>query len=66
MSKEAVGKQLSLRGGTELTHVLELPGDVFQVDVRRSEDILGIKYRTLEACITDTIQSFQVVGSQGR
>ncbi|KAH7129027.1 NADPH-dependent methylglyoxal reductase-like protein GRE2 [Dactylonectria macrodidyma] len=39
----------------------ELPADVYGFDTRRSVEILGIKYRSLEDCVTDTVRSFSAV-----
>lgn len=63
---ESPARQRPLRNGAVLISALELPADLFQVDTQRSEEILGIKYRTLEACIVDTIKSFQAVESQNK
>ena len=35
---------------------------IFKFNNKRSIDILGLKYRTLEECIVDSIKSFQEVG----
>ena len=39
----------------------DLPKDVFRYDNSRSVDILGLKYRSLEDCVTDTVKSLQAV-----
>lgn len=35
----------------------ELP-DTYKVDVRRSIEVLGLNYKSLEECIVDTVRSF--------
>ncbi|KAH7014739.1 NADPH-dependent methylglyoxal reductase-like protein GRE2 [Ilyonectria destructans] len=41
----------------------DLPeGGVFKINNKRSIDILGLKYRSFEDCIVDTIRSFRSVG----
>lgn len=64
--KEAVSTLRTFRNGIELMRAVEMPKDVFQVDNKRSVEILGIEYRTLDACIVDTIKSFQVVESRNK
>lgn len=64
--KEEVSIHRTFRNGVELMRALELPKDVFQVDTKRSVEILGMNYRTLEACIVDTIKSFQAVESRNK
>ncbi|KAI4870340.1 NAD(P)-binding protein [Hypoxylon rubiginosum] len=40
----------------------DLPDPVYKIDNQPSKEILGIQYRTLEECITDTVRSFGSVG----
>ncbi|KAI8235633.1 hypothetical protein K4K54_005650 [Colletotrichum sp. SAR 10_86] len=39
----------------------ELPDKVYKVNNQRSIDILGIKYRSFEECVVDTVRSFGTV-----
>lgn len=64
--KEMVSTHRTFTNGVELMRAVELPNDVFQVDTKRSVEILGIRYRTLEACIVDTIKSFKAVESRNK
>lgn len=32
--------------------------ETYKLDVRRSVEVLGLKYRSLEECIVDTVRSF--------
>jgi nucleoside-diphosphate-sugar epimerase len=41
----------------------DMPKDIFKYDNSRSVDILGLKYRSLNDCVKDTIRSLQVVGA---
>jgi nucleoside-diphosphate-sugar epimerase len=41
----------------------DLPEDVFQFDNRRSLEILGLKYRSLDECVRDTVKSLLAVGA---
>lgn len=36
-------------------------GGLFKIDVTRSTELLGIKYRSLEYCVVDTVTSFEAV-----
>lgn len=40
----------------------DMPKDVFKYDNSRSLDILGLKYRSLEDCVKDTVNSLQALG----
>ncbi|RWA13231.1 hypothetical protein EKO27_g1852 [Xylaria grammica] len=39
----------------------DLPGDVFRFNNRKSREVLGIEYTSLEKCITDTVGSILAV-----
>ncbi|KAI8293105.1 Ketoreductase azaE [Colletotrichum sp. SAR 10_98] len=39
----------------------ELPNKVYKVNNQRSIDVLGIKYRSFEECVVDTVRSFGTV-----
>ncbi|KAI8725712.1 putative nadph-dependent methylglyoxal reductase gre2 protein [Fusarium sp. LHS14.1] len=41
----------------------ELPEAVFKIDNQSSKEILGLQYKTLEECISDTVRSFNLIGS---
>lgn len=41
----------------------DVPTDVYGFDNARSKSVLGLKYRTLEASIVDTVKSLQAVGA---
>ncbi|XXG98837.1 hypothetical protein Hte_005167 [Hypoxylon texense] len=40
----------------------DLPDPIYKLDNRPSKEILGIQYKTLEECITDTVRSFASIG----
>ena len=42
----------------------DIPEDVYEYDNSRSVDLLGIRYRTLDQCVTDTVKSLQAVETQ--
>ncbi|WWD21546.1 hypothetical protein CI109_106032 [Kwoniella shandongensis] len=39
-----------------------LPADFYKVDASKSQKVLGIKYRTLEETVTDTVKRFEELG----
>jgi len=41
----------------------DMPADIFKYDNSRSIKILGLKYRSLEECVVDTVKSLQAVGA---
>ena len=40
----------------------DMPEDIYEYDNTRSLRILGLKYRSLEECVMDTVKSLQAVG----
>lgn len=41
----------------------DMPKDVFKYDNSRSVEVLGLKYRSLNDCVKDTVKSLQAVGA---
>ena len=41
----------------------DMPDDIYGYDNKRSIEVLGLKYRSLEECVTDTIKTLQEVGA---
>lgn len=41
----------------------DMPADVYQIDNSRSKEILGLKYRSLEQSVVDTVKSLLAVGA---
>ena len=38
-------------------------GGLFKIDNSRAVELLGLKFRTLQECVVDTIKSLQAVGA---
>jgi nucleoside-diphosphate-sugar epimerase len=41
----------------------DVPEDVYKYDNSRSIEVLGLKYRSLDECVKDTVESLQAVGA---
>lgn len=41
----------------------DLPEDIYQIDNTRSQEVLGLKYRTLKEAVSDTVDSLLAVGA---
>lgn len=41
----------------------DLPKNIYEIDNRRSKDVLGLKYKPLRETVEDTVSSLQAVGA---